>query len=196
MVDSVCSAGDPCSISGSGRSPEKGMATYWSILAWRIPWTDEPGRLHPWDCRVGHDRVTHSFTLSTKSLGCFIDYLQSNTTFHSRFLSWLFLVGRLYTGKAQDLDSGNPNLNTSLQSHSFPFSKLLNFSEHQFPHTESWQLYRPYRPDVEPDVYFAPENFLHSRIIWMALWSPVCVSMPHLLKKRSNDAYHPTQLED
>jgi len=24
---------------------EKGMATHSSILAWRIPWTDEPGRL-------------------------------------------------------------------------------------------------------------------------------------------------------
>ena len=25
---------------------EKGMATYSSILAWRIPWTEEPGKLH------------------------------------------------------------------------------------------------------------------------------------------------------
>ena len=24
---------------------EKGMATYYSILVWRIPWTDEPGEL-------------------------------------------------------------------------------------------------------------------------------------------------------
>ena len=24
---------------------EKGMATQFSILAWRIPWTEEPGRL-------------------------------------------------------------------------------------------------------------------------------------------------------
>ena len=29
---------------------EKGMATYSSILAWRIPWTKEPGGLYnPWD---------------------------------------------------------------------------------------------------------------------------------------------------
>ena len=27
-------------------SLEKGMATYSCILAWRIPWTEEPGRLH------------------------------------------------------------------------------------------------------------------------------------------------------
>ena len=25
---------------------EEGMATYSSILAWRIPWTEEPGRLY------------------------------------------------------------------------------------------------------------------------------------------------------
>ena len=30
---------------GSGRSLEEGMATYSSILAWRILWTEEPGRL-------------------------------------------------------------------------------------------------------------------------------------------------------
>ena len=31
------------SIPGSGGSPEKGMATHSSILAWRISWTEEPG---------------------------------------------------------------------------------------------------------------------------------------------------------
>ena len=36
---------------------EEGMATHSSILAWRIPWTKEPGRL--WSIgsqRAGHDR--------------------------------------------------------------------------------------------------------------------------------------------
>ena len=42
---SVCNAGDPGSIPGSGRSPKKEMATHSSIPAWRIPWTKEPGRL-------------------------------------------------------------------------------------------------------------------------------------------------------
>ena len=27
---------------------EKGIATHPSILAWRIPWTEEPGRHSPW----------------------------------------------------------------------------------------------------------------------------------------------------
>ena len=35
---------------------EKGMATHSSILAWRIPWTKEPGELQSMGSqRVGHD---------------------------------------------------------------------------------------------------------------------------------------------
>ena len=35
---------------------EKGMATHPSILAWRIPWTEEPGGLQSMGLqRVGHD---------------------------------------------------------------------------------------------------------------------------------------------
>ena len=44
---------------------EKGMANHSSILAWRIPWTEEPGRLQSMGSqRIGHDRVTitHSLT--------------------------------------------------------------------------------------------------------------------------------------
>ena len=37
--------GDVGSVPGSGRSPEEEMATHSSILAWRIPWTEEPGGL-------------------------------------------------------------------------------------------------------------------------------------------------------
>ena len=35
---------------------EKEMATHSSILAWKIPWTEEPGRLQSMGSkRVGHD---------------------------------------------------------------------------------------------------------------------------------------------
>ena len=40
----VCNAGDVGSIPRSGDLLEKEMATHSSILAWRIPWTEEPGR--------------------------------------------------------------------------------------------------------------------------------------------------------
>ena len=36
---------------------EKGMATLFSILAWKIPWTEEPSGLQFMELeRVGHDR--------------------------------------------------------------------------------------------------------------------------------------------
>ena len=38
-------AGDAGSILGSEDPLEKGMATHSSILAWEIPWTEEPGGL-------------------------------------------------------------------------------------------------------------------------------------------------------
>ena len=40
---------------GLGRSPEDGNATQSTILAWRIPWTEEPGGL--WS--MGSQRVRH-----------------------------------------------------------------------------------------------------------------------------------------
>ena len=42
----------------------KGMANHSSILAWRIPWTKEPGGLHPMGLqRVEHDWATNTFIL-------------------------------------------------------------------------------------------------------------------------------------
>ena len=47
---------DASLVPGSGRSPEEGMATHSSVLAGRIPWTEEPGGLWPTGSqRVGHD---------------------------------------------------------------------------------------------------------------------------------------------
>ena len=46
--ESTCNAGDPGSTPELGRPPGKGNGCpllAWSILAWRIPWTEEPGKL-------------------------------------------------------------------------------------------------------------------------------------------------------
>ena len=43
--ESVCNVKDLGSIPGSGISLEKGTATHSSILAWRMPWTEEPDGL-------------------------------------------------------------------------------------------------------------------------------------------------------
>ena len=53
---SLYNAGDLGSIPESGRSPGEGKVTHSSILAWRIPWMEKPGRLQSTGSqRVGHD---------------------------------------------------------------------------------------------------------------------------------------------
>ena len=42
---------------------KEGMATHSSILAWRIPWTEEPGGLQSMGSQtVRHESVTNTFT--------------------------------------------------------------------------------------------------------------------------------------
>ena len=43
--------GDAGSFPGSGKFPEEGMITHSSILAWRIPWAEEPGRPQSMGCK-------------------------------------------------------------------------------------------------------------------------------------------------
>ena len=47
---------DASSIPGPEDSLEKDVATHSSTLAWRIPWTEEPGELQS----IGLQRVGHS----------------------------------------------------------------------------------------------------------------------------------------
>ena len=56
--ESACNAGVLGSFLGQKDLLEKGMATHSSILAWRIPWAEEPGGLQSMGLqRVGHDWV-------------------------------------------------------------------------------------------------------------------------------------------
>ena len=53
---SACNAGDPRSVPAVRKIPlEKEMATPSSTLAWKIPWTEEPGRLQS----MGSQKVRH-----------------------------------------------------------------------------------------------------------------------------------------
>ena len=52
---SVYNAGGPGSIPGLGRFLEKELASHSSILAWRIPWTEELGGLQS----MGSQKVRH-----------------------------------------------------------------------------------------------------------------------------------------
>ena len=44
---------------GGGDPLEKGMATHCSILAWRIPWTEEPGGLQSIGVTKSQKRLTN-----------------------------------------------------------------------------------------------------------------------------------------
>ena len=50
---------------------EEGMATHSSILAWRIPWREKPGRLQSiGSLRVGHDWSNLAYTDTRFSCYC------------------------------------------------------------------------------------------------------------------------------
>ena len=52
----ACNTGNLGSTPGSGRCPGEGKSCPHNILAWRIPWAEEPGRLQSMGSqRVGHD---------------------------------------------------------------------------------------------------------------------------------------------
>ena len=41
---------------------EKGMATYSSVLAWRVPWTEEPVSYSPWGHKVVTFKILRAMT--------------------------------------------------------------------------------------------------------------------------------------
>ena len=52
---------------------EKGKATHSSIPAWRIPWTEEPGRLQS----LGLQRVGHNWSTFTHSLTRLVKFIEN-----------------------------------------------------------------------------------------------------------------------
>ena len=82
-------AGDVCSIPGGWEDPlEESMATHPSILAWRIPWREEPGGLQP----IGSQRVGHGW----RYLACRIQqcecHLKKTIGMLSHLLSYYFSI--------------------------------------------------------------------------------------------------------
>ena len=59
-------------ISGWENPLEKGMATHSSILAWRIPWTEEPGQLQSMGSQESD--TTEQLTLFTSRLIIVLHY--------------------------------------------------------------------------------------------------------------------------
>ena len=111
-------AGDARNIGlspGSGGSPGVGNATHSGILAWKIPWTEEPGGLQSMGVqRVGHNRVTwvagaHLYIqlsqhylckkkITVSPLNCFSTFVENQMTINVRVYFWaVFCVPLIYT---------------------------------------------------------------------------------------------------
>ena len=68
VKNSPTSAGVTGLIPGSEDPLEEEMATHSSILAWKIPWTEEPGGLLSMRSqRVGHVLVTQQYYINLPS---------------------------------------------------------------------------------------------------------------------------------
>ena len=65
----TCSVGVLGLITGSKDFLEKGIATYSSILAWRIPWTEESDRLQSMDVKELDTTEQLSFSHSYFTIG-------------------------------------------------------------------------------------------------------------------------------
>ena len=65
--ESACNAGDWGSILGSGRSPGGENGNHFSILAWEIRWTEEPGGPQS----MGSQRVGHNWAIKPPNIGCY-----------------------------------------------------------------------------------------------------------------------------
>ena len=104
---------------------EKGMVTHSRILAWEIPWTEEPGGLQSMGSqRIRHDWATHTFfhtmyailytlhtvlvkvTQSCPTLCSHVDYSPPCSSVHgilqARILEWVAIP--LYRGSSQPRD--------------------------------------------------------------------------------------------
>ena len=69
--ESTCQAGEPGVIPGLGSSPVEAMATHSSILAWRIPRTEEPGGLQSMGLQsLGHDWETFTHFIIIFQISC------------------------------------------------------------------------------------------------------------------------------
>ena len=81
--------GDVGMMPGIGKIPlEDGMTTYSSILAWRIPWTEESGGLES----MGMQRVRHNS--ATKQQQQHRAVLTLNEIMHVKHLNWCLAQSR------------------------------------------------------------------------------------------------------
>ena len=114
---------------------EKGMAAHSSILAWRIPWTEEPGGLQSVGSqRVRHDRATSTLTFHTL-LGVSLAFVSSRgasvvCVCVSNIFSFTLLVRSSAGTEDRALGKENPHPSSGLSI--MPLRWILHHSFHTY----------------------------------------------------------------
>ena len=80
---SACNAGDLGSIPGLGRSPGEGNGNPLQYFAWKISWTEEPGRLQSKESqRVRHDWATLLTYATRRYVSVLLDFTSYESLSH------------------------------------------------------------------------------------------------------------------
>ena len=82
---SACNVGDLGSIPGLGRSPGEGNGNPLQYFAWKIPWTEEPGRLQSKESqRVRHDWATLLTYATRRYVSVLLDFTSYQSLSHRK----------------------------------------------------------------------------------------------------------------
>ena len=131
---------------------EKEMATHSSILAWRIPWTEEPGGLQS----VGLQRVGHDWV----------------TSFSSKFqvysILWLTIVTLLYIRAPECISCISETL--------YPLTSIFPFPSCPNPLTTvKWHFWDKYGyvnmvlVDIKNSFSVLHDDYVFKTIIWLKM---------------------------
>ena len=111
---------------------EEEMATHSSILAWRIPWMEEPGGLQSTGShRVGHDRAT-SLSLSPghgerKKMSPYRTHEQRRIHARERYLGWKRSLSRVNGGLTHRIKVGSNSTRPAARAVARKITALLLF---------------------------------------------------------------------
>ena len=123
---------------------EEEMATHSSILAWKIPWTEEPGGLQSMELqRVGHDLTTeHAHEPLHKGFsGSVVGPLLVGSTHFQDAISLLGLHCHLYNSHfIPSLSTENQTLQPTTYSTS-PLGHLTGTSNPPWPNVNLWEVF-------------------------------------------------------
>ena len=134
------------------------MAAHSSILAWRTPWTEEPGGPQSWGCRVRHYWATlmHMLLLSRVQL-----FATPWTAAHQASLS---ITNSRSLSKFMSIESVMPSNHFI---HSFPFLTTFNLSQHQG--LFQWQFFTPRGQSIGVSASNEYSGWISFRIDWLDL---------------------------